>query len=116
MRENAGKYAGKRVEEAKELVKAELMEQGKADTFHDLSEEVICRCGQKVSIKRIYDQWFIKYSDAELTERSKEQAKEMNIYPQEYQENLPAVLDWFADRACARLGNWLGSKLPFDAK
>jgi len=116
MAASGGKYAGKRVEEAKELVKAELMEQGKADTFHDLSEEVICRCGQKVSIKRIDDQWFIKYSDAELTERSKEQAREMNIYPQEYQRNLPAILDWFGDRACARLGNWLGSKLPFDSK
>ena len=116
MRENAGKYAGKKVEEAKELVKAELIEQGKADVFHDLSEEVICRCGQRVTIKRIDDQWFIKYSDAELTERSKEQAKEMNIYPSEYQQNLPAILDWFNDRACARLGNWLGSKLPFDSK
>lgn len=116
MRENAGKYAGKKVEEAKELVKAELIESGKADIFHDLSEEVICRCGQKVCIKRIDDQWFIKYSDPELTERSKEQAKEMNIYPQEYQQNLPAILDWFADRACARLGNWMGSKLLFDPK
>jgi len=108
------KYEGKRVEEAKELMKAELLEAGKADTFHDLSEEVICRCGEKVVIKRIDDQWFIKYSDPELTERSKEQVKEMNIYPQEYHENMPAVLDWFNDRACARLGNWLGSKFPFD--
>lgn len=116
MAASSGKYAGKRVEEAKELVKAELIEQGKADIFHDLSEEVICRCGQRVSIKRIDDQWFIKYSDMELTERSKEQAQEMNIYPPEYQQNLPAILDWFTDRACARVGNWLGSKLPFDSK
>ncbi len=116
MLEISGKYAGKKVEEAKELVKAELIEEGTADIFHDLSEEVLCRCGQKVSIKRIDDQWFIKYSDPELTERSKEQAKEMNIYPPEYRENLPTVLDWFGDRACARLGNWLGSKLPFDKK
>ncbi len=116
MAPSCGKYTSKRVEEVKELVKAELIEQGKADIFHDLSEEVVCRCGQKVSIKRIDDQWFIKYSDMELTERSKEQAKEMNIYPQEYQQNLPAILDWFADRACARLGNWMGSKLPFDSQ
>ncbi|MBI2146781.1 leucine--tRNA ligase [Candidatus Woesearchaeota archaeon] len=116
MRENCGKYAGKRVEEAKELVKAELLQEGTADIFHDLSEEVICRCGGKVIIKRIDDQWFIKYSDPELTERSKEQAREMTIFPQEYAEHLPAVLDWFSDRACARLGNWLGSKFPFDPK
>jgi len=116
MRENCGKYAGMKVEEAKELMKAELLEQGKADIFHDLSEEVICRCGEKVVIKRIDDQWFIKYSDPELTERSKEQVREMKIYPTEYHDNMPAVLDWFGDRACVRLGNWLGSKFPFDDK
>jgi len=116
MRGTCGKYAGKKVEEAKELIKAELIESGHADLFHDLSEEVICRCGNKVVIKRIDDQWFIKYSDPELTERSKEQAKEMRIFPQEYHDNLPSILDWFSDRACARLGNWLGSKFPYDPK
>ena len=77
MSENCGKYAGKKVEEAKELIKAELLESGKGDLFHDLSEEVVCRCGNKVVIKRIDDQWFIRYSDQALTERSKEYVKEM---------------------------------------
>lgn len=116
MNANCGEYAGKKVEEAKELIKAELIEQGLADIFHDLSEEVICRCGNPVFIQKIPDQWFIRYSDAELTERSKEQVKEMNIYPLEFQQNLPAILDWFSDRACARLGNWMGTKLPFDPR
>jgi len=116
MMDTCGKYAGKKVEEAKELMKSELIEKGNADIFHDLTEEVICRCGGDVIIKRIDDQWFIRYSDPELTERSKEQAKEMKIYPPEYHDNMPSVLDWFGDRACARLGNWLGSKLPFDDK
>lgn len=116
LNDNCGKYAGKKVEEAKELVKAELIEEGKADIFHDLSEEVICRCGSPVVVKRIDDQWFIRYSDSELTERSKEQAREMKIFPKEYHDNISSVLDWFADRACARLGNWLGSKFPFDER
>ena len=103
-----------RVEETKELVKGKLIEQGKADVFYDLSEEVICRCGHKVVIKRIDDQWFIRYSDSELTRKSKEHAAKMNIFPTEYSENISGVLDWFSDRACARLGNWLGSKFPFD--
>ncbi|MDP3989929.1 MAG: leucine--tRNA ligase [archaeon] len=114
MMENAGKYSGKKTEEAKELMKAELIENKLADVFHDLSEEVLCRCGEKVIITRIDDQWFIRYSDPELTERSKEQVKEMKIHPQEYHDNLPSILDWFGDRACVRLGNWLGSKFPFD--
>lgn len=116
LRENCGKYAGMKVAEAKEMVKAEMLQSGQADIFHDLSEEVVCRCGNKVIIKRIDDQWFIKYSDPELTERSKEQSKEMSVFPEEYHHNLPAVLEWFGDRACVRLGNWLGSKFPFDSK
>ncbi len=116
MKPNCQIYTGKRVEEAKELVKATLLAEGKADVFYDLSEEVICRCEGKVIIKRIDDQWFIKYSDPELTERSKEQAREMKIHPKEYYDNLPSILDWFSDRACARLGSWIGSKMPFDPK
>ncbi len=116
MRDICGKYANMPVEQAKELMKLELLEDKQADILHDLSEEVICRCGARVIIKRIDDQWFIRYSDPELTERSKEQAKEMHIYPKEYHDNLPKIVDWFSDRACARLGNWLGSKLPFDDK
>ncbi len=116
MKANCDLMVGKRVEEAKELVKADLLARGRADVFYDLSEEVICRCGGQVVIKRIDDQWFIKYSDAELTERSKEQAREMKIFPKEYFDNLPSVLDWFSDRACSRLGSWIGSKMPFDSK
>ncbi len=116
MRDNCGKYAGKSVAEAKELVKTDLLEKGKADVFHDLSEEVLCRCGKQVLIKRIDDQWFIRYSDPELTEKSKQHVSQMKVFPKEYGEHLPAVLDWFSDRACARLGNWSGSKFPFDEK
>ncbi len=114
MMKSCEKYSGKRVEEAKELMKAELLEKNQADMFHDLSEEVICRCGEKVIIKRIDDQWFIRYSDQEITEKSKEHLKKMNIFPEEYKKHLPGILDWFSERACARLGNWVGSKFPFD--
>jgi leucyl-tRNA synthetase len=114
--QTCGEYSGKRVSEAKELMKAKLLEEGKADVFHDLSEEVICRCGEQVVIRRVDDQWFITYSDQELTQKSKEQVRHMRIFPQEYKKNMPATLDWFSDRACARLGNWLGSTLPFDKK
>ncbi|MDP4012950.1 MAG: leucine--tRNA ligase [Candidatus Nanoarchaeia archaeon] len=116
MSSNAGKYAGKRVEEAKELVKTDLISSKKADVLHDLSEEVICRCGEKVIIKRIDDQWFIRYSDSELTKKSKHCAEQMSVLPEQYKANLPSILDWFSDRACARLGNWMGTRLPFDER
>jgi leucyl-tRNA synthetase len=114
--DNCEKYSGMKIIEAKDKMKKELIDSGKADIMYDLSEEVICRCGEKVIIKRIDDQWFIRYSDKELTEKSKEHAKNMTIQPKQYKENISGVLDWFQDRACARLGSWLGTKMPFDER
>ena len=116
MNENCGKYSGMPVNKAKELMKQELLDSGEADTFWDLSEEVVCRCGSRVVIKKVDDQWFIKYSDPEWKEKSKAHAKSMRILPPEYYESMPQVIDWYDDRACTRMGTWLGTKLPFDQK
>jgi leucyl-tRNA synthetase len=49
---NCGKFAGMKVEDAKNLMKEDLIKENHADIFYDLSEEVICRCGSKVLIKK----------------------------------------------------------------
>ncbi|MEM4221847.1 MAG: leucine--tRNA ligase, partial [archaeon] len=112
--ENCGAFAGKKVAEAKEEMKNWLISQNKAAIFYDLSEEVICRCGGKVVVKRIEDQWFIKYSAHELKEKTKEFIQKMEIYPEDFKKNLPSIIDWYQDRACTRKGRWLGTKFPFD--
>ncbi|MCD6414134.1 MAG: leucine--tRNA ligase [Candidatus Diapherotrites archaeon] len=116
MRENCGPYAGMRVEEAKDAMKEDLIKKGLADVFYAFSEPVVCRCGRDVVIRKITDQWFIKYSDESLTEKSKLHAEGMNIFPEDYKREIPAVLDWFQDRPCVRQGSWLGTKFPFDEK
>jgi leucyl-tRNA synthetase len=116
MNANCGTYAGMPVEKAKDEIKAFLIANGEADIFHDLSEEVVCRCGGKVVIKKVPDQWFIDYANAALTAQCKEHARSMDILPAEYYSNIPGVLDWFRERACVRQGNWLGTKFPFDDK
>lgn len=116
MRDNCGPYTNMPVTRAKEQMKVDLLSEDKADIFYDLSEEVICRFGGRVFIKRIDDQWFIDYGHKEVTEATKAHAKTMSIYPGEYQDNLSGILDWFGPRSCARLGSWMGTKLPFDDK
>ncbi|HDO19709.1 MAG TPA: leucine--tRNA ligase [Thermoplasmatales archaeon] len=108
-----GKYAGLRISEIKDEVKNDMIEEGIATVMREFSEEVICRCGEKVVIKKIPDQWFIKYSDPDLTETAKNHVSTMNIYPEEYKRELPGILDWFSDRACIRKGSWLGTEFPF---
>ncbi len=114
MQDICGDYSGMSVQEAKELVKEDMIASGEADIMYDLSEEVVCRCGAKVVVGKIPDQWFIRYSDLELTERSKSHAKGMGVKPQSYADNLSDTIEWFQDRSCARKGNWMGTEFPFD--
>jgi leucyl-tRNA synthetase len=110
---NTGPLAGLSVREAKDKIKTVLDEKTARATFQDFSEDVVCRCGRPVYIRQVPDQWFIRYSDAALTEQSKEHARTMRIFPEEYQRDMPSVLDWFGDRACIRRGSWLGTEFPF---
>jgi leucyl-tRNA synthetase len=114
MNARCGPFAGQSVRAAKDAVKALLKQTADGGTTYEFSEPVVCRCGQSVVIRRIPDQWFIRYSDAETTTRSQEHAKTMNVYPEEYKRDLPSVLDWFGDRACIRRGSWLGTSYPYD--
>ncbi|MEW5937449.1 MAG: leucine--tRNA ligase [Candidatus Thermoplasmatota archaeon] len=116
MNERCGEYAGLPVARAKEEIRDAMVRQGDAALFYDLSERVTCRCGGRVVVRRIPDQWFINYGDAELTERSKAHAAEMTIAPEEYHANIQSVLEWFQERACVRQGNWLGTPFPLDER
>ena len=113
LNEKCAQYAGIKISEIKDEVKNELINNNHAIVMREFSEEVICRCQTPVLIKQIPDQWFIKYSDIDLTEQTKKHSESMNIYPQDYKNELPSVLDWFADRACIRQGSWLGTEFPF---
>ena len=116
MKDICGPFSGMRVEEAKDKMKQAMIDSGEAETFHDLTEEVVCRCGMTVRVKRVDDQWFIDYGCEELTERTSGHCKDMEIYPPEFNENVHSTLRWFRERACVRQGNWLGTKFPFDEK
>jgi len=113
LNENCGIWAGIKISDIKDAVKDELISNNQAIVMREFSEEVICRCGGRVVIKQIPDQWFIKYSDEELTNNSKNHAEGMNLFPEEYKREMPGVLDWFEDRACIRKGSWLGTEFPF---
>ncbi|WP_400240188.1 leucine--tRNA ligase [Methanomethylophilus alvi] len=116
MKDVCGEFSGIRVEEAKDKIQQAMLASKEAEIFRDLTEEVVCRCGQRVHIKRIDDQWFINYADRQLTDSTKEHCRDMTIFPAQYYENVQGVLDWYRERACVRLGNWLGTRFPFDNK
>ena len=112
MLESCGEISNLPVNDAREKIKYILFERGYRDYFYDFSEEVVCRCGSRVYIKRIDDQWFIKYSDKGLKAKAHTYARNMVIKPDFYSRNIHNIIDWYDDRACARKGRWLGTQLP----
>jgi len=114
MAENTGKYKGKKVSEAKEEVKKELITQGLGDKIYEFTAKpVICRCGSNVVIKVVKDQWFIKYSDANWKDVVREQFKKMRLIPQETIQYYLNTVDWLDDWPCTRYVG-LGTRLPWD--
>ncbi|MCQ2070209.1 MAG: leucine--tRNA ligase [archaeon] len=116
MKDVCGDFAGLSVNEAKDKMRQAMVDSGEAVIFRDLNMEVVCRCGKTVHIRRIDDQWFIKYGDEQLTADTKKHARDMFLQPPEFYDNVQGTLDWYRERACVRLGKWLGTKFPFDDK
>jgi leucyl-tRNA synthetase len=105
---------GRPVAEAREIVTSMLVETHQSPDLQTFSKPVICRNGHDVVIRRVPDQWFIHYGDPDWKQRTREAAERITFYPPEYGQELPGILDWFADRPCTRRGRWLGTPFPLD--
>lgn len=114
MKENTGKYAGLSVAEAKEKVKGDMIQDGKAETMYELiNKPVICRCGTEGIVKIFEDQWFIDYGKPEWKALAHKCFDRMEILPEELRQEFNHVVDWLHEKACARKAG-LGTKLPWD--
>jgi leucyl-tRNA synthetase len=102
------------VPEVRDAVAAELEKHGSPGPLSEFSEPVICRNGHEVVLRRIPDQWFLRYGDPEWKRATRESLGRLAVYPEDYGRELPAVLDWFQDRPCTRRGRWLGTPFPAD--
>ncbi len=114
MNENAGHLKGLRVGDARAQATQALDEASRISRLYEFSEDVTCRCGERVIIRRIPDQWFIDYGNPQVKERAKRHATDMDILPRSFARNIVNIIDWFRERPCARRGRWLGTPLPFD--
>ena len=58
------KYGGKPVRVARDEVAALMIEKYDSAVMYEFDQRpVICRCGNRVKVKILHDQWFLKYSD-----------------------------------------------------
>ncbi len=116
MNSNTGEFEGRRVADVRDEVIDLLISKNIADRLYEFAEKpVICRCGSKCVVKELHDQWFVKYSDKDWTEKAYECLEQLDVVPKEVRSNFEYYLDWLEDWACSRrLG--LGTHMPWDEK
>lgn len=107
-------YAGKKVPEARKLIIKDLIDSEIGFQEFLFNQKVVCRCGRRIRIRYVPDQWFINYSNETITESAKSHIEQMRIFPDQFHKHFPKIMDWFADRPCIRKGNWLGTEFPFN--
>ncbi len=108
------RYGGRSVREARDDVAALMMERyGSIPMYEFDNRQVICRCGGRVFVKILHDQWFLEYSDPCWKEQVKTQLERMALVPPEVRVEFDRTVDWLKDWACTRRVG-LGTKLPWD--
>ncbi len=114
MKENTHTYAGLTVEEARQAITEEISKTGKAAKLYEISNDPItCRCGTKIVVHIVDNQWFINYGDTEWKKLAHQCLDQMMILPGERRNEFDYTIDWLRERACARKVG-LGTKLPWD--
>jgi len=112
LKEVCGEYAGKTVREIKETLINDLRKKNVADSMYDLPQPVTCRCLKPCIVKVLEGQWFLKYSDSEWKNRTKEALNRTTICPETATPWFFSTIDWLKDWPCARKSG-LGTPLPW---
>jgi len=114
LKNNTEQFAGKKVSEAKDSIKAWLAEKKISDILLELTNAPVnCRCGTECVVKILTNQWFLNYGDKDWKAQATKCFEKMSILPQEIQSEFDNVLGWLHERACARQ-HGMGTKLPWD--
>ncbi|MFZ1957607.1 MAG: leucine--tRNA ligase, partial [Methanoregula sp.] len=109
-----GKYGGQPVRVAREEVAQEMYEKYHSVVMYEFdTRPVICRCGNKVKVKILHDQWFLKYSDPARKQQAGDHLKDMALVPPEVRAEFDRTVGWLKDWACTRRVG-LGTRFPWD--
>jgi leucyl-tRNA synthetase len=107
-------YGGEPVRQARETVGELMIERYDSKVMYEFdSSPVICRCGGRVFVKILHDQWFLQYSDPEWKAQVAAHLRDMELVPPEVRAEFERTIDWLKDWACTRKVG-LGTRLPWD--
>lgn len=111
MKDNTGKFKGTRVDKAKDIVSKELQKQNRGASIYEVSQTAYCRCGTKIIVAVIEDQYFLNYGNEEWNELARKALKGMDIIPNKYRQSFENTLAWLDKRPCVRKRG-LGTEFP----
>ncbi len=107
-------YEGMSEPEAREKVRADLISAKKGFEIYVLTNSpVYCRCGFKVAVKLVENQWFLNYGDRAWKDAAKKAFVAMRILPEKSRKAFESALDWIDLRAVVR-AQGLGTRFPLD--
>ena len=108
------KYGGKPVRVARDEVAALMIEKYDSEIMYEFDQRpVICRCGNRVRVKILHDQWFLKYSDPAWKQQVSDHLGDMALVPSEVRAEFDRTVGWLKDWACTRRVG-LGTRFPWD--
>lgn len=114
MNDNAEKFKGMKVSDAKEKIRDILLKSNDLTIFYELTNKpVYCRCGSLCYVKLLNNQWFLNYGNSSWKNLAYECLGQMEIIPPEIILEFKNTFDWLKERACARKSG-LGTLLPWD--
>src|SRR5665647_2066400 len=108
------KYGGKPVRFARDEVALLMIDQYESEIMYEFdTRPVVCRCGNRVKVKILHDQWFLKYSDPAWKKQVSDHLGDMALVPPEVRLEFDRTVDWLKDWACTRRVG-LGTRFPWD--
>ena len=107
-----GDHKGEKVQDAKPLIKAEMVKKNEAVLYMEPEKTIISRSGDECVVA-LCDQWYLDYGEDKWMEQTKSALDKVNCYHEEVNKNFKATLGWLKEHACSRTYG-LGTKLPWD--
>ncbi|GFR47083.1 hypothetical protein Agub_g8770 [Astrephomene gubernaculifera] len=107
-----GPHAGRRVAEAKPLIREEMLGAGAALLYSEPERQVISRSGDECVVA-LTDQWYMTYGEEEWAAATREALQRIETYSDDTRAQFQFCLGWLQQWACSRSFG-LGTRLPWD--
>ncbi|KAJ3114345.1 cytosolic leucyl tRNA synthetase [Phlyctochytrium bullatum] len=109
-----GPFKGRPVQEAKPLIREQLIESGDAFSYCEPEDTVISRSGDECVVT-LAEQWYMDYGEPSWRSVTEQCLSRLETFGPETRNAFQKTLEWLNQWACSRSFG-LGSRLPWDPK